>query len=246
MTRLIVAFALILSATAMPAIAQVTGRLDTKTVKEENNITVSIGTIAGRPASCSYHSYRLEVDPHGQLFRREFGNCGNDQNANMSTVNQAFYVCQLNSELSCKPTVGRYANVTFQVDPQGVNKAGVALAWDDPQRAASLLPTLKSGANRNSSAIAAMNKVLDTGAQETLCPMGFGRLVIQFKRTGQVSSDAGASSILQSCGPKFANICASAEQKAHLAEQAKESKDNSDIKLADIDNFCSAVKPKLH
>jgi len=213
-------------------------KLNTVTLKE-NGRHESGGIVMNIPRTCTYNSYRYEIDMHGQLFFKESATCQGDNGQQLGSMDEKLLVCQLDPELHCKSIMKRFTNLSFAASEQGISANNAITPWENSQQAVQLLPTIKSGAERNTKALETLNR----GLEANMCPVVFGRFVIQFKRNGKISSDSNADTLMKSCIQKFQDICGNPQSKTQFVAMAAASKENGDINSQDIDNFCGTVKP---
>ena len=214
-------------------------RLNTVTLKE-NGRHESGGIVMNIPRTCTYNSYRYEIDLHGQLFFKESATCQGDSGQQLGSMDDKLLVCQLDPELHCNSMMKRFQNFSFTASEQGISANNVMTLWENSQQAVQLLPTIKSGAERNTRALETLNR----GLEANMCPVVFGRFLIQFKRNGKISSDSNTDTLTKSCIQKFQDICGNPQSKTQFVAMAAASKENSDINSQDIDNFCETVKSK--
>jgi hypothetical protein len=209
-------------------------RLYTASQKEDNGRQEPGGSVMNTPRTCAYDYYRFEIDRHGQLFFKEAATCIGNNGQQLGGTSETHLVCQLDATLHCDSSMERFPNVSFTASEQGLAMNGSAIAWKDAQQAKQMLPTIKLGAERNIKAL--------EGLSENLCPLVFGRYVVQLKRDGHISSDANTEMVLKSCAQKFRDICSSPESKARMVSLAAVSKENKDVDAGDIDHFCKTVQ----
>jgi hypothetical protein len=219
------------------ALADDAVRLNSVALKE-NGRQEDAGMVMNIPRTCTFNSYRYEIDLHGQLFFKESATCQGNDGRQLGSTDETLLVCQLDTALHCNSKMKRFPDVSFGAGERGVSVNDAITPWENSQQAAQLLPAIKLGAERNTKALDALNKSVEAN----LCPLLFGRFLIQFKRDGQIASDGNSGLALKTCTPKFQDICGDTQSKAQLVAMAVASKQNSDINSQDIDNFCATIK----
>jgi hypothetical protein len=214
-------------------------RLNTITQKE-NGRQENGGIVMNIPRTCTYNSYRYEIDLHGQLFFKESATCQGDNGQQLGSMDEKLLICQLDPDLHCNSKMNRFPNFSFVASEQGISGNNAITPWENSQQAVQLLPTIKLGAERNTKALETLNR----GLEANMCPVIFGRFLIQFKRNGNISSDSNTDTLIKSCIQRFQDICGNPQSKTQFVAMAAASKENSDINSQDIDNFCETIKPK--